>query len=69
MEFKDILQKKMRGALKSAIMEYVSEAVSSGRYTRETPNEIVKCAKKHGYTPVDIAMVMDEIDSFISEVQ
>ena len=69
MGFKDILQKKMRDALKAAIMEYVSEAVSSGRYTRETPNEIVKCAKKHGYTPVDIAMVMDEIDSSISEVQ
>lgn len=69
MEFKEVLQKKMRDALKSAIMEYVSEAVSNGWYTRETPNEIVKCAKKHGYTPVDIAMVMDEIDSSISEVQ
>ena len=67
MEFKDILQKKMRDALKAAIMEYVSEAVSSGKYTRETPNEIVKCAKKHGYTPVGIAMVMDEIDGSIRE--
>lgn len=69
MEFKDVLQKKMRDALKDAILEYMSEAVSNGWYTRETPNEVVKCAKKYGYTPVDIAMVMNEIGNSIPEVQ
>lgn len=69
MEFKDVLQKKMREALKDAILEYMSEAVSNGWYTREKPDEIVKCAKKYGYTPVDIAMVMDDINNSIPEVQ